>query len=427
MSIFPQDRLYAQLLNTGLQQKDPALYQVIYFLIGAISGVASSSSGSSGGGSSGGNVNNITQILGSPGLMDSEKGEDSIVPGPAGVRGLNGLSIPGMDGLQGEDAFLIPGPKGDKGDIGSPGIPGIDGESEYDPYPFYPPIPQDLTPLITQGRLTLESGVPVSTTDQSGKITVYFTPYAGNRIALFNGASWDILAFTEKSLAMPTSSVLPHDVWAYNNNGVVALEQTVWTNATTRATALVVQDGVLVKSGTPTRKYLGSYYNEVSTGDNGLCTDSARQRHLWNYYNRVDRYLFVKETTDTWLYSTATVRQTNADANNQVEILQGWAEDAIDIHCHSAAIASVNTVSVVCGVGEDTTTIFTVGGIFQPVTAGVGLYGSPSGYLNKIPAVGFHFYSWNEFAAPAVGGTATWQGDAGTAVVQTGLTGMWRC
>jgi hypothetical protein len=34
-------------------------------------------------------------------------------------------------------------------------------------------------------RLTLESGVPVSSTDQTAKTTLYATPYLGNRIALF--------------------------------------------------------------------------------------------------------------------------------------------------------------------------------------------------------------------------------------------------
>ena len=46
---------------------------------------------------------------------------------------------------------------------------------------------QGLTP---GGRLTLESGVPVSTSDQTAKTTVYYTPYVHNVINLWDGADW---------------------------------------------------------------------------------------------------------------------------------------------------------------------------------------------------------------------------------------------
>src|SRR5690606_1450792 len=38
-----------------------------------------------------------------------------------------------------------------------------------------------------QGRLTLASGVPVMTTTQSAKSTLYYAPYKGNRIPIYNG------------------------------------------------------------------------------------------------------------------------------------------------------------------------------------------------------------------------------------------------
>src|SRR5665213_2163919 len=39
---------------------------------------------------------------------------------------------------------------------------------------------------ICDGRLTLTSGVPVTTADVASATTVYFTPYKGNKIALFD-------------------------------------------------------------------------------------------------------------------------------------------------------------------------------------------------------------------------------------------------
>lgn len=46
-------RLYTQLLNTGLQQKDPALYQVIYSLIQSLINIQIPTSGGGSGGGGG--------------------------------------------------------------------------------------------------------------------------------------------------------------------------------------------------------------------------------------------------------------------------------------------------------------------------------------------------------------------------------------
>lgn len=54
------------------------------------------------------------------------------------------------------------------------------------------------------GRLTLETGVPISATDQTAKTTVYFTPYKGNQINLWDGSAWTLYTFTETSLALGT-------------------------------------------------------------------------------------------------------------------------------------------------------------------------------------------------------------------------------
>lgn len=55
-------RLYSALLNSGLQNKDPALYQVIYQLIGAISKLKLETLGSSSSSSS--SIRNSTYITG---------------------------------------------------------------------------------------------------------------------------------------------------------------------------------------------------------------------------------------------------------------------------------------------------------------------------------------------------------------------------
>lgn len=181
---------------------------------------------------------------------------------------------------------------------------------------------------ICDGRLTLETGVPVSTTDQTGKTTVYFTPYIGNKIALYNGSAWEVVEFTEKSVAVPSTTVTPFDIFAYNNAGTVTLEAVNWTNDTTRATALTRQDGVLVKTGATTRRYLGT---GRTTSVSGQCEDSTTKRLLWNMYNQTARRLHCREITNH-TYNGAARKWNNSDTNNKLEWLVGlYQSDDINL------------------------------------------------------------------------------------------------
>ena len=115
--------------------------------------------------------------------------------------------------------------------------------------------------FVCNGRLTLQSGVPVSISDQADKVTLYFTPYNGNEISLYDGTNWIRHEFTERSLALGAlTASRPHDIFIYDNAGTLTLSATAWTNATTRATALTTQDGVYVKTGATGYRYLGTIY-----------------------------------------------------------------------------------------------------------------------------------------------------------------------
>ena len=143
-------------------------------------------------------------------------------------------------------------------------------------------------PGLCEGRLTLLTGVPVTLADQAAKTTIYFTPFKGNRISLYDGTGWVTHVFTQKSLTVPATTSTPFDIFAYSDSGTVTLEALNWTNDTTRATALTTQDGVLVKTGVTTRRYLGT---GRTTAVEGQIEDSVALRFLWNYYNRVERRL----------------------------------------------------------------------------------------------------------------------------------------
>lgn len=254
-----------------------------------------------------------------------------------------------------------------------------------------------------QGRLTLASGDPCPSADQTAKSTLYYTPDIGNLIDLYNGSVWSTQAFTELSIALSgLVSGRPYDVFLYDNAGTLTLELTAWTNDTTRATALVRQDGVLVKSGATTRRYLGTIRTTSAT----TTEDSARRRFVWNAYNRRRRPLRRIDTTASWTYNVDTIRQARADALNQVEVVLGLAEDSVEITLH--VVAQMSTGAYTVYIGLDSTTARAAdsgaaqqggGGINIPMTAGMEI----------TPTVGYHYFAWLERAGG--GGTATVTGE----------------
>jgi|TARA_R110000824_G_scaffold132891_1_gene295461 hypothetical protein len=273
---------------------------------------------------------------------------------------------------------------------------------------------------IVEGRLTATSGLPVTIADVSGTANVYFAPYAGNRIALYDGSSaWEVKTFTEITISLSgLTASKPYDVFAYNNSGTVTLETLVWTNTTTRATALVLQNGVLVKSGATTRRYLGTVFINSSGGQTD---DTLAKRYLWNYYNRISRPLQKLETTDSWTYTTGTYRQANAAAANQVETCVGWSEVLLSLNVLSLAANTIgdNNCTVQVGIDEGGTSANDATAYSAPEVATYNAK-QVEANLTKYPAVGWINWVWTEKSTAV--GTTTWYGD-GAGICKSGLYG----
>jgi hypothetical protein len=172
--------------------------------------------------------------------------------------------------------------------------------------------------VIPGGRLTLESGVPVSTTDQTAKTTIYYTPYVHNTVPLWNGSIWVPTTFAETSLALGTlTSGKPYDVFGYLSSGVLALELLAWTDGSTRATAVTLQDGRYCKSGDKTRLLLGTFYTVSTT----TTEDSVANRFVSNVYNRVAKNLTYTSLDAGHTYSTKTVRAYNNTSASRVSMV----------------------------------------------------------------------------------------------------------
>ena len=275
------------------------------------------------------------------------------------------------------------------------------------------------------GRITLESGVPVSTSNQTSKSTIYYTPYAHDWVRLYDGTRPKLYQFTERSLSLSgLTSGKNYDVFLYDNSGTLTLElSAAWTNDTTRADALAWQDGVgYVKSGTATRLWLGTIRTTSTTTTEysfEVGSQSGGKSFVWNAYNRVRRSISVYDSTNSWTYTTTnTWRQANGATGNKVEFVCGmpasYAAFVIG-HClHSAS----NVVACVA-VGQDSTTVATGrrSGVAFTGAQSTSVCGSAKGDVG----IGYHYLAWLE-ATGASSGTLTWYGDAGSALFSNGLT-----
>ena len=264
---------------------------------------------------------------------------------------------------------------------------------------------------ICEGRLTLTSALPVTTADVTGATNIYFAPYNGNRIALYDGSSaWNVRTFTQITVALGTlTDAKPYDLFAYDNSGTVTFDSPVaWTNDTTRATALTTQDGVLVKTGATTRRYIGTFYTTATT----TTEDSYAKRLLWNYYNRVPRPMRVVETTDSWTYTIVTFRQANASTANQLGFVVGVAEVELAAEVISMVRNSSTNVCVTAAIGLDSTSAPATGCLMGAYDISVAnRVDITSAALRTSPTAGYHYAAWLEFSHAL--GTTSWWGDGG--------------
>lgn len=267
---------------------------------------------------------------------------------------------------------------------------------------------QNIDPMVNDFRLTLGTGFPVTTSDVTGATTIYASSYTGNRIGLYVNGAWVVRQSPtpEFSKALGTlTSGLPYDVFCYDNAGVPTLEFLAWTNSTTRATALTRFNGILVKTGDATRRYLGTFFTTSTT----TTEDSAANRYLWNYYNRVERPMKRTETTASWTYTTATFRQANASASNQLNFVIGVAEEPVfaklSARCANSSAGTVTQTAL----GIDSTTTATAGAL-TTISNAANYYSYHSPSLCEAIAEGRHYIAWLEYSQAV--GTTTWEGSS---------------
>ncbi len=237
-----------------------------------------------------------------------------------------------------------------------------------------------------EGRLTLESGVAVSTTDQTAKTTVYFTPHIGTNISLYDSGDWDIFTFSELSLSISGYTAdTNYDIFIYNNSGTLTLQSVAWTDDTNRATDIITLNGVYVLSGATTRRYLGTIRTTSSTGQ---CEDSEDRRFVWNYYNQVKKRSEARLAYGLYTYTTQiwrSVKNSTTVGETRYEFVVGLDTYATTSHNHHHRYMYSNVVFDSTTGGSSAFVLYGHNG--DPDYPNASVYARGSQYLSP----GFHF------------------------------------
>jgi len=262
-----------------------------------------------------------------------------------------------------------------------------------------------------QGRLTLQTLTPVMSTTQAAKTTIYYTPYQGNQLPLYDGTNMIQTTFTEISVLTTDTTKNPaaigaskvNDWFVWNDAGTLRLTHGPdWTNDTTRSggTALVMVNGILLNSiaitngpGASRGTYVGTTRSSAASQLNWVLGASgvAAILNVWNAYNRVQVSTTVNDSTASYTYTTAVVRQTNGSAVNQISYVMGLAEDAIvATFAQVIRLVAVAGAFVEAGIGVDSlvtrsraTAVQTPAALAAEFQAGCT--------QNVDPAIGAHF------------------------------------
>lgn len=246
------------------------------------------------------------------------------------------------------------------------------------------------------GRLTLTSNVPVTTSDVTAATTLYYTPYQGNAVQIYNTVSsqWITYGFTQLSLSLSGfAGNNCFDIFIYNNSGTLTLIQIAWTNNTTRATALSRLNGIYVSSSNNGYLYLGTIY----TPTGGQTQDAVSGRYVWNYYNRINRPINYYGEAGNWTYSGGTYRQANGNTAYLVQFAVGVLEDNFTASVNAYYAPSGTSGDKFIGLGlNNTTTPAGQNGAIGGSSIVVMIYANYTGLPSQL---GYNYVAWLENAS----------------------------
>lgn len=285
--------------------------------------------------------------------------------------------------------------------------------------------------VYPQGRLTLATATPVMTSAQTGKTTLFYTPYLGSTVPIYDGTNWSHARFSELSNITTNSSTgnagpaavttnSNYDLFVWSSSGTLTLTRgPAWTSDTARGTGagttqLAMQNGiwtnaVAITNGPSANQgtYVGTVRSDGSSQLNWTATPSAAaggaeaKLHVFNAYNRV---LFIGvslDNTSSWTYGTATWRSLNNSATNRISYIDGLTE--VSVAAGFSGTVNQNSGGLYnFGINRDSTSA-------QPASATVQQIGATNGttYIGPSfsPSLGYHYLQAMEVSRDSISAT----------------------
>ena len=249
------------------------------------------------------------------------------------------------------------------------------------------------TPAVPppQGRLTLTSDTPVIVADVASATAVYYTPYVGNLVPIYNGSSMVPTEFAELTLTLHANHAANtlYDVFAFSNSGVLTLVTgPAWSTSTAgsgargtgasstqltrikglwvNAVAMTTRNGSTTYNvGANLGTYVGTVWIDGSAGQISchVSWGSSRKWGVWNAYNREIVSTQAGDGTANWNNASATVRVSNGTSTNNVSLVMGLPIDQVSITNTQRMTIAPDTLSSVeqaatVGIGINSTTAF---------------------------------------------------------------------
>lgn len=272
-----------------------------------------------------------------------------------------------------------------------------------------------------QGRLTLQTGTPVMTTTQSGKTTVYYTPYNGRFIPIYDGTEFTMMPFSELSVATTDTTKSPaaigaskvNDWFVWNDSGTLRIGHGPdWTSDTARSagTALTMVNGINLNNASLTNgpaasrgTYVGTTRSNASSQIDwtlGAAASGGTAAFLgvWNTYNRRGITTAVTDNGTSYTYTSATTRQARASAGNQISYVLGLQEDGVSVSMSSRIdTAAVLSAIASFGIGFNSTTTYLDGTRYLVVATTAGAYrDNATVMIHIVSPIGLSVISMNE-------------------------------
>jgi hypothetical protein len=257
--------------------------------------------------------------------------------------------------------------------------------------------------ITPEGYLTLTSLTPIIASDVTAATAVYYTPFTGNLVPLYDGTRFVNYEFDELTLTLASQHAINtiYDVFAWLESGVVTIGTgPAWATITAGSgargtgagtTQLTRTKGLLLNTVAMTTRnssatysvaalratYLGSIFIDGTAGQITCHVSYGQSRKwgVWNAHNRQALCLKGGDSTATWTYASATVQASNATANNKLTTLCGLAEERIDVEFvqRAGTVTNTSTGTSVIGIGlNDTTAVSGKRGLLTNSTGALG-------------------------------------------------------